>query len=120
MGTTLNFFFDQILTSCWNNDIITVVAAGNDGLLGRSLDESTPQKVGTANNGLITVGGVKNNGVLDLQTTYRAGLLGSMTVYAVSKNVVTADFNNNAGSLTAQGTSFAAPAVAGLAAYFAR
>ncbi|KAK4543623.1 hypothetical protein LTR36_005268 [Oleoguttula mirabilis] len=98
---------------------ITVVAAGNDGSIGHSLDENTPQSLGTPSNGLITVGGVDRNGVLSPMTTLDAGKGGSITTYALSEAVFIADFKSNTGGKFEPGTSFAAPAVAGLAAYFA-
>jgi hypothetical protein len=110
---------ERALDYCWAHDIITVVAAGNSGARGESLDRASPQKLGTVNNGLITVGGVDKNGVFATTTSFNAGKGGSLTVYAVSEDVVGADWESNAGSMTDSGTSFAAPAVAGLAAYFA-
>ncbi|KAF1980800.1 hypothetical protein K402DRAFT_265816 [Aulographum hederae CBS 113979] len=41
-----------------------------------------------------------------------------MTLYAQAEDVVRADANSNSGSFTESGTSYAAPAVAGLVAYF--
>ena len=115
----LNSVLLDNLQECWDQDIITVVPTGNSGLHGGSLDESTPQKLGTASNGLITVGGVDKDGVLHDITTLDAHSGGSISVYAMSKDVVGADYKTNSGSITEDGTSFAAPAVAGLAAYFA-
>ncbi|KAF2721518.1 hypothetical protein K431DRAFT_346376 [Polychaeton citri CBS 116435] len=109
----------QVLEECWANDIITVVAAGNEGENGRSLDEASPQFYGTRDNGLITVGGVNAKGALSIQTTFDAGKGGSITVYALAESVDVATHTDNSGSLQRGGTSFAAPAVAGLAAYFA-
>ena len=108
-----------VLQSCWANDIITVVAAGNGGADGDKLHEATPQNFGTTGNGLITVGSVHVDGVLDTQTTLDANQGGSITVYAVSQPVVVASKDDNRATLTESGTSLAAPAVAGLAAYFA-
>jgi hypothetical protein len=108
-----------MLFACWANDIITVVPTGNGGADGESLDEHTPQNLGTAQNGLITVGGVENHGVLAPRTTFNGGRGGSITVYAVSENVVGASRTGKSGTAVDSGTSLAAPAVAGLAAYFA-
>lgn len=106
----------RILEDMWSMDVTMVVAAGNDGQLGHSLDEIVPQKLGSPDNALITVGGVYKDGTLDDLTTFDSGAGGSITVYAVSRDVVAADYRNNAGSVTtAPGTSVAAPAVAGLA-----
>ena len=118
LGSVMPQIMQSLLDSCWQNDIITVVAAGNSGA-SESLDVRTPQSYGTAANGLITVGGVNRDGVLDTITTYDAGRGGSMSLYAVSHQVVQADASSNTGTKVADGTSFAAPAVAGVAAYFA-
>jgi hypothetical protein len=63
--------FAKLLQAAWNSDIVTVVAAGNDGVytLGNptiptTIDNVTPQRFGTDNNALITVGGAINNGSL--------------------------------------------------------
>ena len=104
----------------WDLDVVTVVAAGHSGNIGGSLDLTLPQKLGTAANGLITVGGVFRDGVLDDLSTFDRGRGGSITVYAVSQAVRVADYSVNVRSrMSAPGTSVAAPAVAGLAAYFA-
>ena len=95
--------------------MITVVAAGNDGNVGGALSSTVPQVLGTAGNGLITVGGVNDKGELDDITTFDEGTGGSMTVYALSVGVIGADYQTNDGSVMASGTSAAAPAVAGLA-----
>ena len=101
-------------------DVIFVIAAGNDGVTGHSLDEWLPQRLGTATNGLITVGGVHSNGVLDDITTFDNNNGGSLTVYALSRGVTVANYQVDSGSMIGPpGTSLAAPAVAGLAAYFA-
>jgi hypothetical protein len=65
------------------------------------------------------VGGVESNGMLYDITTFDRGIGGSISVYAVSKDVSAAKFDTITGVVTYPGTSFAAPAVAGLAAYFA-
>lgn len=109
----------QLLESCWIHDIITVIAAGNGANRDDSLDEATPQNHGTTNNGLITVGAVTKEGVLMPITTFDKGEGGSMTVYAVGEEVVAATHQNNDDTQSGTGTSFAAPAIAGLAAYFA-
>jgi hypothetical protein len=66
----------RLLPTIWEN----VVAAGNLGNQdrGHSLDEYVPQKLGTAANGLITVGGVLADGVLDPLTTFDLGIGGSL------------------------------------------
>lgn len=110
---------DYTLDYCWQHDVITVTAAGNAGLLGQTLDQTTPQKHGTPSNGLITVGGVEVNGVLYPETNRDRGQGGSLTLYAIARDVAGASFQDDSGSRTETGTSMAARAVAGLAAYFA-
>ncbi len=112
----MNDILRERLESSWQNDIITVVAAGNEG---RPLDRVTPQKLGTAENALITVGGVNNKGVLDSITNFNAGRGGSLTVYALSDGVRGAKWDSTTELRIDGGTSLACPAVAGLAAYFA-
>ena len=113
----------RALYRCWALDIITVVAAGNDGMLQESgaLHKHTPQNHGKPNNALITVGSVDERGVLVLDTSYDRGVGfgGSLTVYAVGKNVRGAGGASNDDVAYFPGTSQASAAVAGLAAYFA-
>lgn len=112
---------------CWEKDIITTVAAGNDGQLGSgSLSYYTPQEMGTPDNALITVGGVYANGVLWEHSNFErpsgvnhANGRGSLSVFTLSVQVLAAGFASNTAAERRDGTSEAAPAVAGLAAYFA-
>ena len=91
-------------------DITPVVAAGNLGGIGGTLDRYYPQSLGTDSNALVTVGGVNLNGSLWWNTTAQApGKSGSMTVYALAHNVKTVNSTGNVESLN--GTSFAAPTV---------
>ncbi|KAF1981896.1 subtilisin-like protein [Aulographum hederae CBS 113979] len=110
------------LKDAWAEDIVTVTTAGNDGIDAARLTflhHTTPQSYGTADNGLITVGGLRRDGSLWPHTTPDDHVLtGSMTLYAQAEDVVRADADSLRGSVTESGTSFAAPAVAGLAAYF--
>jgi hypothetical protein len=80
---------EHALARCWYLDIITVVPAGNGGGE-ESLDVRTPQNHGSHNSALITVGGVNNRGVLWPSTSIDIDKGGSITVYAVSKNVMCA------------------------------
>lgn len=105
----------KALRNCWRHDIITVVSAGNAGDRGSSLELATPSNLGKEDNPLITVGGVDECGVLWPRTTFDRGSGGSMTVYAVAKNVRVADYLDDNGFTLLNGTSLAAPAVAGLA-----
>ena len=115
----VELMFEEVLDDCWRNDIITVISAGNFGHVpGMSLEKITPQNLGTPDNGLITVGGVTATGALWTQSSVDAGKGGSVTVYAVAEKVTGADYQGNDPAID-DGTSLAAPAVAGLAAYFA-
>ena len=107
------------LIRCWVNDIVTVVGAGNGGNDGISLDQMTPQNLGRPYNPLITVGGVDGQGQLSLSpmSSFDVGQGGSISVYAMSEKVRCASCNG--GDTMMKGSSMAAPAVAGLAAYFA-
>jgi hypothetical protein len=108
----------RVIDEAWQNDVIVVVPTGNDGADGGSLATITPQNYGTAANQLITVGGVADTGVFADRTTRDLGTGGSISVYALSESVVGASYQSNTGTMSQDGTSFAAPAVAGLAAYF--
>lgn len=110
LGDSKDIIMNQRLQQCWGQDIVTIVAAGNSGP-SEFLDENTPQRLGTPNNALITVGGVSNDGVFWPQTTIDRGQGGSITVYAGSVNVVMASYTSDDGTDTDTGTSFAAPAV---------
>lgn len=50
---------DQIIPFAQEDDITVVLPTGNDGMIEASLDEFTPQNLGTQDNALITVGGVE-------------------------------------------------------------
>lgn len=111
---------ERVLERSWRNDIITVVAAGNSDNSGSTLDSASPQVVGAPSNPLITVGAVDNRGILMPLTRYQDGDKGgSISVYAVGEWVLGAGLDGNDASMRLPGTSQAAPAVAGLAAYFA-
>ncbi|KAK4694278.1 hypothetical protein P7C71_g3279, partial [Lecanoromycetidae sp. Uapishka_2] len=110
--------FTSILNSAWAADVVTVVAAGNDGLLYGELGNFVPTRLGGPNSPLITVGGTYNNGYLWEATRPQNGGPGSIDIYAQAYNVTCASSTDPHGSRIDSGTSFAAPAVAGLAAYF--
>ena len=107
----------DILTSAFQNDVVFVVCAMNRPTP-QYIDERVPQAMGTAGNQLITVGGVLGTGVFDPRTSQDRGRGGSITVYAQSNQVNVADYTTLTESTLVDGTSVAAPAVAGLAAYF--
>lgn len=87
-------------TSVWANGCLSLLA------------RLTPLKV-------ITVGGIENDGSLWDQTTPEGNgnALGSITVSLAANEQCASSIDPN-GSQTASGTSFAAPQVAGPAAYF--
>lgn len=95
---------------CWDRDIVTIVPAGNRPKL-EFLDEDIPQNIGTPGNGLITVGGVTEDGGYWSDTTRDRGLGGSITVYAQAEGVLAASAFSDTRNATFDGTSFAAPAV---------
>jgi subtilisin family serine protease len=98
---------------------VTVIAAGNEGQAGLNLGKRLPQSLGSTNNPLITVGGIENDGSLWIDTTPEGNgpSPGSITV-SLAANVQCASSTISNGVQTAKGTSFAAPQVAGIAAYF--
>jgi hypothetical protein len=99
-------------------DVVVVMSAGNEGLDGDTLGMIVPQNQGTPTNGIITVGGVYNDGSLwpptvpetrADQTTQENPLTGSMTCYAQADAV--SSFDGSLKSTTSDGTSYAAPIV---------
>ncbi|KAL8837209.1 MAG: hypothetical protein Q9176_005840 [Flavoplaca citrina] len=119
-----------LLADCWAADIVTVFALGNkndpeeEDLLGAI----SPQRHANRNNPIILVGSVNADGVpdgynkdigpasdargRDLQ------LVGENTIYALGDDVDVIVSGAEQGSEKVDGTSFAAPQIAGLAAYF--
>jgi hypothetical protein len=94
--------------------VLVVIASGNEGLDGTTLDMKSPQNLGRVDNPLITVGGVRADGQYWANTTpERPGSGGSMTLYAQAVNVMGASNTGNAISdvRVDSGTSFAAPAI---------
>lgn len=98
--------------------IVFVVAAGNLGQIGDTLAFSSPQKFGGPLSSLIIVGGTYSNGSLWEDTTGEGSVTGGITVSALASSVITAAYDSTTGTITRNGTSFAAPAVAALAAYY--
>ncbi|KAF2789529.1 subtilisin-like protein, partial [Melanomma pulvis-pyrius CBS 109.77] len=111
-GAILENLFHQFFTWTEENKITVVLAAGNTA--SEQLHTKVPQKFGTPTNGIITVGGVKQDGTLYTPTSPEVpGQSGSMTVYAPAVDVVVPGPGN-----LDTGTSQAAAIVGGLAAYF--
>lgn len=109
---------DRNIPFAQQNDITVVVAAGNDGQSPSFLDQTSPQNLGTTENALITVGGLEKDGSLYPDTTSDRGNGGALTVYAAARDVLTASPEGDSATILSTGTSVAAPAVAGMAAYF--
>jgi subtilisin family serine protease len=106
---------NQVIPFAQEQDVTVIVAAGNDG---RALNEVSPQNLGTTENGLMTVGGVEKDGTLFTDTNHDLGLGGSISIYAAAREVLCAAIDSDSATTTLPGTSLAAPAVAGMAAYF--
>ncbi|KAI9704528.1 MAG: hypothetical protein M1820_005602 [Bogoriella megaspora] len=129
MMTGMGVIWNRFVNWCDDNDVVLVAATGNGGpgaafgmhsdFLGRNL----PQLLGHDNNHLITVGGLEEDGSYWTRTTPPSPNLdqepnphpGSISVYAQSVNVYVEGMY---GYVFDNGTSYAAPQVAGLAAYF--
>ena len=92
------------------NDIVVTSPAGNDAPI--SLDQLTPQNLGTTDNALITVGGLEKDGSLYVPSCPDVGNGGSMTIYAAARDVKVADKDFDSQFELRTGTSLAAPAVA--------
>jgi subtilisin family serine protease len=107
---------NQVIPFAQEQDITVVIPTGNDAPTG--LDRITPQNLGTTANGLITVGGVEKNGALFPDTNPDLGSGGSISIYAAARDVLVAGIDSDSAMAEVTGTSLAAPAVAGMAAYF--
>jgi hypothetical protein len=85
-GADIEAIFPEFQAWCESLEIPIVLAAGNDNT--RFLHEQVPQKFGTPDNGIITVGGVEREGTLYQETTSAMpGEAGSMSVYAPARDV---------------------------------
>ena len=111
----------DLFEEIWSGGNPIIIAAGNAGLGDisklnepTSLSEYWPQNAGAEHEELIIVGGVYNDGSLWANTNFDDGTGSSITVYAQSVGVTCRGLR---GREEAEGTSLAAPAVAGLAAY---
>lgn len=118
--------FLPLLADAWDNGISTVVSAGNNGK--RTLGDYNPQRFGRADNPLITVGSIDAygdkssgnpaEGPRGIGTT-DPFLTGSLTVFAQGAEVLLAKPYSSTLFQYGKGSSYAAPQVAGLAAYLA-
>lgn len=107
---------DGVIPFAAENDITVTIPAGNDAPT--SLSMITPQNLGTTDNALITVGGVEKDGSLFTLTNPDLGNGGSITIYGAAREVLVASTDSDTATTTVDGTSVAAPAIAGMAAYF--
>lgn len=117
-------FFLPLLAEAWYHDVVTVVSGGNEPH--HTLGDRSPQRYGTAGNALITVAQVVNNGFpTPLQSSpgpARDGvdihLVGSLTTFAHTENIRVANAYDPIHQYRISfGASYAAPQIAGLAAY---
>ncbi|KAH7411597.1 peptidase S8/S53 domain-containing protein [Phaeosphaeria sp. MPI-PUGE-AT-0046c] len=112
-GPIIEALFPEFLDWCENFKIPIVVAAGNDPE--KNLHDKIPQKFGTKDNLIITVGGVRDDGTLWPGTTlHEPGQAGSMSVWSPAMDVVVPGPGNGPNT----GTSQAAAIVSGLVAYY--
>ncbi|EAT86668.2 hypothetical protein SNOG_05604 [Parastagonospora nodorum SN15] len=111
-GAEIEALFPDFQGWCESLKIPMVLAAGNDPT--RYLHEQVPQKFGTPDNGIITIGGVEPDGTYYENTTPKhAGDAGSMSAYAPARDVrVPSD-----GIDYHTGTSQAAAITSGMIAY---
>jgi hypothetical protein len=85
-GPAIGILFPPFLQWCEGLKITVVTAAGNSEE--RRLHETFPQRLGTPENGLITVGGVEPDGtVFKSGTRAEPGEAGSMSVYAPARDI---------------------------------
>lgn len=109
---------EKLFWLCWENDIVTVIAAGNSGEFPNfDLSKDIPACLGRTDNPLITVGASNLAGLRWPQTNRDIGLGGSITTSAQGDEVRCVH-DGPVGSQKLPGTSMAAPQIAGLAAYF--
>ncbi|KAL8929645.1 MAG: hypothetical protein Q9172_000324 [Xanthocarpia lactea] len=122
----------DLLAEAWQSGIVTVFAAGNkfspDGL--DLIGGSNPQRFATSNNPMIIVGSIDNRGSksrfnreVGAPPEYRgyhidSALVGELTTYANGEGIPMASARTNTNARVLSGTSFAAPQIGGLAAYF--
>ncbi|KAL8685172.1 MAG: hypothetical protein Q9224_005931, partial [Gallowayella concinna] len=122
-----------LLAEAWRTGIVTVVATGNTDSAPEygvaSQGDVSPQRFARPNNPLINVGAIRYNGDYwpgNLPTgshrflPFDGHLTGENTIYALGAAIQVANGNpeNPAVYRIDSGSSFAAPQVAGLAAYF--
>ncbi|KAL8858124.1 MAG: hypothetical protein Q9178_005301 [Gyalolechia marmorata] len=122
----------DLLAEAWQTGIVTVFAAGNKGAPGEvdQIGGTNPQRFATSNNPMIIVGGIDNRGSKSRFNrevgappgspglSIDAALVGELTTYANGEGIPVASHETNTNARVMSGTSFAAPQIGGLAAYF--
>jgi hypothetical protein len=116
LPTIHELIMNQVIPFAAENDIVVTIPTGNQAPT--SLAMVTPQNLGTTDNALITVGGVEKDGSLFTDSNPDLGTGGSITIYAAARQVLVASIDSDTATTMADGTSVAAPAIAGLSAYF--
>ena len=94
-----------------------VIPAGNEGQNGITLNQRTPQVLGSSGNGLITVGAVNSNGSLvPSSTPEKPEAGGSLTLYAQGTEVICASnvLFSETDTQIREGSSFAAAQIVSL------
>ncbi|KAL8693261.1 MAG: hypothetical protein Q9224_003786 [Gallowayella concinna] len=123
--------FLPLLESCWMADIVTVFAVGSireEDNEDKNIGHISPQRYANPNNPMIVVGAVDRDGLPSVSNRRVGptggaygrdiGLTGQITVYALGEGVDIIQVGTESAVMQAVGTSFAAPQVAGLAAYY--
>lgn len=110
----------ELLEQCWENDIVTVVAAGNLGSRSTyDISQDIPSCLGAPDNPLITVGASTLDGRLWAGTTAAVnGRPGSISIWALGESVLCAAPQGNRGFVVDDGTSLSTGQISGLAAYY--
>ncbi|KAJ6130036.1 tri m 2 allergen [Penicillium capsulatum] len=113
----LDDVFQSFIDELDNLGVTFVISAGNRGLLGKTTADAYPQRLGTPENNVITIGGLNYDGTLWVKTTPQ-GRLGSITAYNLAKGVTTMRNSGTIIPVDSQlaGTSYAAPITAGMIA----